>query len=45
MKAIEPADDHVRVESESVAVEPVGMCTFESGGGRRHAPVAQPLQK
>ena len=28
-----------------VAVDPVGTCTLESGGGRRHAPVAQPEQK
>lgn len=45
VKAMDPADDHVRVEMEHEAVEPVGTWTLDRGGGRRHAPVAQPEQK
>ena len=44
LKATEPLVVHVLVEMLCVTVEPVGTCTLDTGGGRRHAPVAQPLQ-
>eukprot|EP00325_Prymnesiales_sp_UTEX-LB-985_P013674 CAMPEP_0174746414 /NCGR_PEP_ID=MMETSP1094-20130205/89008_1 /TAXON_ID=156173 /ORGANISM="Chrysochromulina brevifilum, Strain UTEX LB 985" /LENGTH=67 /DNA_ID=CAMNT_0015951115 /DNA_START=415 /DNA_END=615 /DNA_ORIENTATION=+ len=42
VKATDPSVVHVRVEMDRAAVDPVGTCTLERGGGRRQAPVAQP---